>query len=146
MAENQETLIDNRFRTLLILWFAMLMNVVMFYLFLVFAFAPSAEPAPNNTLSLTLLIVGTLLVIVSFPIKRRFLNLSVEKQKLDLVNTGLVLAWAISEVATMLGMLDRFLTGNRYYFVLFLISAAGIALNFPRRDHLLAATYKKTSF
>jgi hypothetical protein len=41
--------------------------------------------------------------------------------------------------------MDRVVTGNRYYFVLLLIAAIGMLLHFPRREHLLAASYKQIS-
>jgi hypothetical protein len=124
----------------------MLSNVAIFFLFVSFAFEPSSMAnMSNNTLSIALLVVGITLVIVSFLMKQKMLQLSVAQQKLDMVQTAFVLAWAIAEAAALLGILDRFLTGNPYYFILLAISFAGIALNIPKRDHLLAATYKLNS-
>ena len=143
--QNKEANIDQRLRTLRILWFAMLSNVAIFFLFISFAFEPSNANVSNNTLSIALLVVGITLVIVSFLMKQKMLQLSVAQQKVDMVQTAFVLAWAISEAAALLGILDRFLTGNPYYFILLAISFVGIALNIPKRDHLLAATYKLNS-
>jgi hypothetical protein len=46
----------------------------------------------------------------------------------------------------MVGLLDFFITRNKYYFVLFVLGAVGIAAQFPRRSDLLAASYKTTAF
>jgi hypothetical protein len=143
--QKQEPDIEARLRTLRVLWFAMLSNVGVFFVFLTFAFEPVAEQLGFSVVSFALAALGTLAVIISFPLKQKMLQLSVEQQKLDLVQQAFVLSWAICEAAALFGILDRFLTGNRYYFVLLLMSAAGIALNFPKRDHLLSATYKTSS-
>jgi hypothetical protein len=37
-------------------------------------------------------------------------------------------------VSALLGLLERFLTGNRQYYLMFLIAAAGTAFHFPRRE------------
>ena len=65
------------------------------------------------------------MIPVSVVIKKRFLTQSVEQQQLQLVQQGYVIAWAVTEVAALLGLLDFYLTGNRYYFILFIIAACG---------------------
>ena len=137
--------IKKRQQTLLTLWFAMLMSIGSFFLFSRFL-APENSNEPGNATSDRLIVIlmalGTFLVIVSFVVKRKFLERSVEKQDISLVHTGFVIAWAICEVSALLGVLERFLIGNGEYYLLFLLAAAGTAFHFPRRDHLLAASYK----
>jgi NADH:ubiquinone oxidoreductase subunit 2 (subunit N) len=100
---------------------------------------------PSSLLIVLLTALGTFLAIVSFPVKRKFFERSVEKQDVTLVQKGLVIACAMCELSALLGLLERFLIGKRDYYLLFLIAAAGTAFHFPRRDHLLAATYKAPS-
>jgi hypothetical protein len=52
------------------------------------------------------------------------------------------MAWAITEVAALLGLLDFFLTTDRYYYVLLIIAALGLLLHFPRREHVVNAAFK----
>jgi hypothetical protein len=49
-------------------------------------------------------------------------------------------AWAITEVGALLGLLDFFKSADRYYYVLFLIAACGQLLHFPRREHVINAS------
>ena len=42
-----------------------------------------------------------------------------------------------------IGLLDFFLSGNPYYYLLFLIAAGGLLLQFPRREHVVNASFKK---
>lgn len=137
--------LEKRYRTLLTLWFAMLMNIGVFFLFTLFV-APeiSGKPdnAPSSLLIVALTAVGTFLVAVSFAVKGKILERSVEKQDVRLVQTALIIAWAMCEAGAMFGLLERFMIGNREYYLLFLIAAIGTAFHFPRRQQLLAATYK----
>ncbi|MCM3902161.1 MAG: hypothetical protein ND866_10685 [Pyrinomonadaceae bacterium] len=144
---NQNTApnIDGRYRTMLTLWFALFMSIVIYFgiaLFMGPENNSDSDAAPNTLLTVVLTALGTVLVLVSFPVKRTFLERSVERQEVELVQKGLVFACAICEVSALLGLVERFVTNNRGYYLLFLISAIGIALHFPRREQLLSATYK----
>ena len=136
--------LDKRYQTLVVLWFALLMSVAMYFLFSLIAPAINDEPGnkPNSILVITLMAVGFLLVIISFAVKSQLLRRSVEKQDVALVQKSLVIACALCEVSALLGLLERFLIGYRYYYFLFLFSAVGIALHFPRRTQLQNASFR----
>ena len=133
--------IEPRIRTIRTLWIAMLLSVGSYYVFTLFIGQPK-NSNPNRALSLMLVGLGLLTTLISVPIKKKFLARSVEEQRVDLVQQGHITAWAMSEVAALLGILDHFVTGNRYYYVLFLIAAIGQLLNFPRRQQVLDACFK----
>ena len=140
-----ETNLDKRYQTLVVLWFALFMSIGGYFLFSVF-FGPevtseSLNP-PSRLLSVGLAALAVVLVGASFAVKRKFLEQAVEKQDLLLVQKGMVIACAMCEVSALLGVLERFVIGNREYFLLFLVAAAGIAFHFPRRSQLEAANYK----
>lgn len=140
--------LNTRHQTLIVLWFALLMSVgMLFIVSLVAAPEIGHEPGnpPSSLLIVALTALGTFLVILSFLVKQKFLERSVDKQDINLVQQGLVIASAMCEVSAMLGLLERFLVGNREYYLLFLIAAAGIAAHFPRRSHLEAASYKSNN-
>ena len=137
--------IEPRIRTIRTLWIAMLLSIGIYYVFTLFIGQPK-NSNPNSALTLTLVGVGLLTTLISVPIKKKFLARSVEEQRVELVQQGHIIAWAMSEVAALLGILDFFLTGNRYYYVLFLIAAIGQLLHFPRRQQLLDACFKNPAF
>jgi hypothetical protein len=62
-----------------------------------------------------------------------------------MVQKGLVIACAMCEVAAVLGLLQRFITGGNGFYLLFFVAVIGIALHFPRREQLEAASYKGPS-
>jgi hypothetical protein len=140
---NQQITIEARHRTLLTLWFALTVSIGMFFLFTILRPLPE-QATPNPVLSLTFLVVGMLAVIASYLIKQWFLARSVHEQNVMLVHMGMVVAGAISEVAAILGVMDYLLTGHRHYYVLLIVSLIGSLLNFPRRSHLEAASYKSS--
>ena len=136
--------LDTRYRSMLTLWFALLMSVVMFFVMtIVVAPAPfdSDRDAPTSVVLFALAAVGTFLVVLSFAVKRKMLQRSVEKQEVMLVQQALVLACAMCEVSALFGVLERFVIGSGDHYLLFLVSAVGLALHFPKRDHLLAASW-----
>lgn len=146
--ENSKTN-DARYRMMLTLWGAQILSIgLLFFLSLFLGpgmdnqISDASGGQPNNILIGALTAVGTLLVILSFAVKRKVLAESVEKQSVDLVKKALVIACAMCEASALLGLLERFLIGNRDYYLLFLIAGIGTALHFPRREQLLSATYK----
>ena len=138
--------LDTRYRSMLILWVALLMSVVMFFVMTIVA-APEPfdrdRDAPTSVVLFALAGVGTFLVVLSFAVKRKMLQRSVEKQEPMLVQQAMVMACAMCEVSALLGVFERYSIGSGDHYVLFLISAIGIALHFPKRDHLLAASWNE---
>lgn len=140
--------IGKRYQTLLVLWFAMLMNMVLLFV-VTFIAAPDVNEemsrSTSNVITAVLAAVGAFLVVISFVLKRRFLERSVDKQDVGLVQKGFVIAWAICEVSSIIGLLERFIIGNRDYYLLFIVAFIGTALHFPRVDHLKSASFNATS-
>ena len=137
--------IDARYRTMLILWFALLMSVVMYVLMALVIKTPET-PEDNRMLSFIFAGIGTFSAVVSFPIRSKLLQQSVEQQDLGLVQKALIVGCALSEVPGLLAVLARFILPGRDYMLLFAISLIAMALHFPRRSNLLAASYKNSSF
>jgi len=132
---------------LLTLWVGLFLSFGGFFLVTLFTTPEtSSEPgqAPNKLLVVTSSAVASFLVILSFAVKRKLLERSVEKQDVGLVQKALIVASVMCEGCIWIGVLQHFLLGNREYYLLFLVAAIGMLLHFPRRDHLLAATYKTT--
>jgi hypothetical protein len=125
------------------LWIAMFFSVGLYYAFTLFV-GRSEKLTPNSRVSLVLAGVAVLTTLISFPIKNRLLTRAVEQQQASLVQQGYIVTWALSEVAALLGVLDFFSTGDRYYYILFLIAACGFLLHFPRREHVINASFKNS--
>lgn len=136
--------IDARYRTMLILWSGQIGSVAMF--FVVSQLVTVVNRDENNLLSFVFAGLGSFSAITSFVVKSKFLERSVEKQDPALVQTAYIVACALCEVPALLGIVERFILPGRDYLLLFFISALAMALHFPRKANLLAASYKDPSF
>lgn len=136
--------IDLRMRTLRTLWLALFFSVGFYYVLTLFV-RRNENAVPNNTLSITLVMVALSATLISFIVKNKLLARAVEQQQVQMVQQAYVVAWAINDVAALLGFLDFLMSGNRYYYVPFLIAAAGQLLHFPRREHVENAAFKRTT-
>lgn len=140
--KNTQSDVDARYRVMLVIWFAFLSTVGLYFVVSQLVPRPEVDSGTNKMLTVILTALGTLMVVVSFVIKQRFLNQSHEQQKVGLVQTGFIVAIAMCEAGALFGLVDLLTTGNRYYFVVMIIAALGMLAHFPRRNHLLAAGYK----
>ena len=133
--------VELRIRTMRTLWIALLMSNVMYYAFTLIA-GRSENAEPNPTLSLILIGVGVTTALISFPVKSTLLGRAIQQQQVPMVQQAYITAWAISEVPALLGMVDFFVTGNRYFFALLILSACAQLIHFPRREHIINAWSK----
>lgn len=133
--------LDARYRTMLIVWFAILMSVGM-----IFFVTPILKPPPAEQSDMTLLWVfaglSVTLFLLSFVLKGRQLAQSVKAQRPELVQSAMILAVALCEAISIFGMMAHLTTGTRYYYIFFIISVIGVLLHMPRRSQLLAASHK----
>lgn len=132
--------IEQRMRTVRILWLVLLTNVGLLYLLTNFADRPE-NLEPNSTLSLALLAAGVSTTLVSFPIKNKLINRAIEERQVQQVQQGYIVAWAMCEVSALLGLMDFFLTNDAYFYVFFIIAALGELLHYPRREHFENASF-----
>ncbi len=117
----------------------------MYYVFTLFN-GPNERVTPNNTLSLAFIAIGITTVFISFLVKNKLLSRAIDQQQVPMVQQAYIVGLAMCEVPALLGMLDHFLTANRYYYVLMMIAVAGQLLHFPRREHVENASFKRSTF
>ena len=141
--QQQQNDVELRIRTLRMIWFALLSSIAIYWGLTLFVQRPEGV-AENSMLSLVLAAVAASTAAASFLIKSKLLNRAIELRQTAQVQQAYVVAWAINEVAALLGIVDYFTTRNPYYFVLFLIAAGGHLLNFPRSEHVVNAAFKRT--
>jgi hypothetical protein len=138
-----QTDVELRIRTIRTLWICFLLSIGAYFVFTIIA-ARNADVTPNPTLSLILICVAVPTIPVAFLIKNKLLSTAVEQRNVAMVQQGYIVSWAITEVAALLGVLDFFITGDRYYYVLLIIGALGLLLNFPRREAVENAAFNSS--
>ena len=134
--DQNEPNIDARYRTLLTLWSAILMSILILLGIALFVPAEAGDPR----LSLVLNCAAILPLALSFVLKSQVLNKATEQQRLDQVQAAYVLSFALSEMGALLGLLDHLINGGRYYYVGFIFAGVGMLSHFPQKKHLLAAS------
>jgi hypothetical protein len=145
--------LELRLRTLRILW-AMFLLTVGLYALVAYLANPVSDterarlqggPVPSGipTTLILLFALGVAAVAVSFVLKQTFGRKAAAAQRPGLFQQGLILAFVFCEVATLLGLMGLFMTGNRYAYALLALGALGMALHFPRYEQLLPAYFKR---
>lgn len=138
---------EERHRALVIIWGAQLMSLLMFFVLTRVVGTEAAGESGHETLDWLLPALATLGFLLSFLLKRRMLAQSVERQEMARVQTGYILAFVLCELSGILGLLYSFLVGwSPLYYFLFGLAAFGLALHFPRIQHLHEASFKQKGF
>ena len=135
--------IDLRMRTLRTLWIALLLSVSVYYVLTLFL-RRSEDLRSNPALSLILAVIAISAILSSLIIKSRVLKRATEQQQVSLVQQAYILAWAVTEVAAMMGLLDFLITNDRYYYGFFIIAGFGQLVHFPKREHVENASFKSS--
>ena len=133
-----EAKVEARHRTLLFLWFGILMSMSLFLGLTLFV--PGNTPEPNPALSFGLIGAAFMVVILSVLIKLRVVQRAIEKRDAAMLQTAYVAGFALCEAAALWGVTDHFVTGSSYYYFSFALGALGMLLHFPKKDHVRAAT------
>jgi hypothetical protein len=134
--QEMESRVAARYMTFLILWFAMLMSVTIFF---VIAWIVTGQGTPNPVMSYALLAAGFSIVAVSVVLKQQLVRKAIDNTDIAALQSAYIVAWALSESAALLGLLDRFTTASQTSWFLFAIGALGTLLHFPKKDHVRAA-------
>ena len=135
--DSNQTNIPLRYRTLLTLWFAITMSIVLWLVLI--HFVPATNPV-NQKLGLLLVCLGLVPISLSFLVKQILLGKAIDAQNLMAVQQAYVTSWALCEAAALLGLLAHFLAASPHYYLGFVIAGIGILLHFPQRKHLLQAS------
>ncbi len=134
--------IDARYRILLILWFAFVVTISLLF-GLTFLIQRSEKLVENDVLSWALMGIGASMAIVSVVVKQRSLTRAIESQRPDLVQSSYIIAFTLTEISSLIGLLMYMLLPGRSYYLMFMISAMFLVLHFPLREKLVAACFKQ---
>ena len=138
--------IDQKYRTLAILWlillFSQLLFVVVIYsakseLFTVQSGQPLLGEDPPIVIGAAFLALLTLRSLSAW--ERKGSNGS-EEQKPEYVQTALIRGSAFCEAISIIGLILAIAFGYQYFYLWLIVGFIGIFLHFPRRKHLYDAS------
>ncbi len=150
--QNQNANPEQLYKAILTIWAALLMSQCLFVALVLFV-KPNllkfdlTKPllGDNGAIVLAFAAVSLLLVALSFVLKKRLLDQAVNEQKPALVQSALVVACALAEAVSLLGLATAFVFDYQYFF---LFSAVGIGtalLHFPKRSDIHVASFRSAS-
>lgn len=148
---NDKPNIVAQYKNLVIIWAAILMSQLML---IAVVFLTKRElfdlrfdqalTGQSGAMILGFAVAAVTCVGFSFAFKRRFLERAIEQQSPQLVQTGVIIALALCEASSLIGLCLAFAFDYQYFFAWFALGILGILLHFPRHTDLLSAAYKKT--
>jgi len=147
--QNQKPNVEVQYRTLTIVWLALLFSQLLFLpvIFLakpeVFRFDFSKPLLDENALLIGMLALMAISNLgLSFVFRRKYLNQAIAEQKTELVQTAMILGCALCEAISLFGVVLAFAFSYQYFFLWFALGIIGTIVHFPKRDNLIAASYK----
>jgi len=109
-----------------------------------FRFDFSKSPLGENALMTMMFAVLAISNLgLSFIFKRKYLNQAVVEQKPAHVQTAMILGCALCEAISLFGLVMAFAFSYQYFFLWFALGITGMIMHFPKRDSLIAASYKR---
>ena len=150
--QNPDPKTAGQYQTLLILWFAFVASQF-FFLILIYFTKPAlfhldvTKPLLGSSPILVGVIAAASLFCLygSITLGKKYLNQSVEKQSFLLLQTGLIISYALCEAVFLYGVFLAFAIDYQYFFVFLGVGILGTLLNFPRRRDIESANFKKLS-
>lgn len=146
------------YRTLVAIWFALLMSQVLFFVLIWFVkpelvsiryfSADSFRDVLGTQPLITLVFAGSALIffVLSQAIARQHMRRAIRDHDAGCIQTGLVIGCALSEISSILGVILALLFNYPYFYLWIALGALGILMNFPRRSNLNAATLEPGDF
>jgi F0F1-type ATP synthase membrane subunit c/vacuolar-type H+-ATPase subunit K len=140
--ETQASTPQARHRTLTIIWGAIFMSITLLFLLATFVApdSPQAQAEGNRTMTIVFAALGASTAMASILLRQRLTTQAIERQQPQQLSSAYIISFALCESAALFGLLIRFTTGDRYYYLLFIIAVAGLLLNLPRQSDIVNAS------
>jgi hypothetical protein len=136
-------------QTFIIIWLALLVSQFLFLL-LVYFIHPEllrldfSRPLLDKN-AIAVGVIAALSVtdlVVSFAMRKKYLDQAVAEQNINLVSTAVIIGCALSESISLFGLLLAFAFDYPYFWLFSALGIFGTILHFPRRSSIDAATFR----
>ncbi len=147
----QNSNIEPQYKTLTMIWAALLSSQFLFLVVLYFAkpevfrfdFSKPLLDGENSFIIIAFALVGVSTFLMSFVMKSKFIKQAIDGQNVGLIQTAMIIGCALCEATTLFGLILAFAFSYQYFFLWFALGILGIILHFPRRENLVAASFKR---
>lgn len=151
--QNQKANIEQIYRSLVLIWFALFVSQFIFLVVLYFVkpelfqfdFSKPLLPGKFAIIVGVFALVAITNLAVSFLIRKKYLDQAVAEQNVYFVQTALIAGCALCESVALFGLMLAFVANYQYFFLWFILGIVAMIFHFPKRDNLIDANYKKVS-
>jgi ATP synthase subunit C. len=142
--------IDQKYRTLAILWLILLFSQLLFIVVIYSAkgeifTADVSQPllGDNPPIIIGAAFLAVTNFAISFIMRKKAIERGIVEQKPEYVQTALIIGSAFCEAISIIGLLLAFAFNYQYFYLWLIVGFIGIFLHFPRRKHLYDASIRK---
>lgn len=150
--ENQKINVEQMYRGMLMIWFSLVVSQVLFLLIVyivkpnLFKFEFNQPFLGENTVIVLIFILAAFSnIAISFFLRKKYAAQAVAEQNVSYVQTAMITGCALCEAVSIFGLMLAFVADYQYFFLWSILGIGATLFHFPRRDDLIAATYKKAS-
>lgn len=155
--QNKEQDIETKYKTLVVLWAAMIVSQLLFVLVIFFTrpklfqldlgqpLLGDGDHGSTGAVVIGFAVAAITAVAFSFAFRRRLNERAVAEQSPANVQSGFIIALAFSEAASLFGLALAFAFDYQYFFLWIILGIAAIILHFPKRTEFHAASYQNPS-
>jgi hypothetical protein len=148
--QNENPRISAQYQTLFIVWVSLLISQLLFLL-LVYIIKPEllsfdfTQPlvGENAIVVGIFALLALSAVAASFFFRKRDVERGIAEQKVEHVQTGMIMGCALCEVSSLLGLMLAFAFDYQYFFLWMGLGIIGTLLHIPKKSDIIAASYKK---
>lgn len=140
------------YRGMLMIWFSLVFSQILFLL-IVYIVKPNLfrfefnQPflGENTIIVLIFILVAFTNIAISFFLRKKYAAQAIAEQNVSYVQTAMITGCALCEAVSIFGLMLAFVADYQYFFIWLILGIGATLFHFPRRDDLIAATYKKTT-
>lgn len=148
--ENQKINVEQMYRGMMMIWFSLTVSQFLFLL-IVYIVKPNLfkfefdQPflGTNTIIVLIFLLVAFTNIAISFFLSKKYTAQAIAEQNVSYVQTAMITGCALCEAVSIFGLMLAFVADYQYFFLWSILGIVATLFHFPRRDDLIAATYKK---
>lgn len=146
--QNEKPEISGQYQTMFIVWSALLMSNFLFLglVFFVkpelFVFDSGLLPFDDAVVIGIFALLAVSAVAASIFLRKQNVEKGIAEQKVEHLQTGMILGCALCEVSSMLGLMLAFAFDYQYFFLWIAFGILGIFLHLPKRSDIIAANYR----
>lgn len=148
--ENQKINVEQMYRGMMMIWFSLVVSQILFLL-VVYLAKPNLfkfdfdQPflGENKLIVLIFILVAFTNIAISFFLRKKYTAQAIAEQNVSYVQTAMITGCALCEAVSVFGLMLAFVADYQYFFLWSILGIGATLFHFPRRDDLIAATYKK---